>query len=505
MKKINYNDFLSEIIKFETNQNWFNSSNYKEILLNNRNDKYERLYIYSSIYEKEYLKNNKDKAAFYTNLDVAYSMVKLAFKDYEKEEYTNLKILDPAVWSGIFIFALIKFLEKDLKLTMNKIEGILNKNVFSWDLDVQTLDFFLFLLKNVLNINYKNTKKEDFFLTKNKYDIILWNPPYWLSLKEIKEDLSKNLNLNPSEISNDSYGLFYIKAFSLLKENWTIVFITPWSFLNIKQHYGLRKYIIDDIDTIILLPKNIFKNRITNIQPWIEAVICKIKKNNTNKKLKIINNKLENQDWDISIFNVDVSSKDNILEIKKRDIKNIYHLPLSFYLTQDLIDILTNKKLLKVKDFFDSTMWIKTANNKKFISSKKTNEFKDKFIKWTSKEPQSMSFSIYDYIDIEDLKKDRPKNSNIPQEQFLDKWVYKIWIPEIWHKWIITAFKYKEEYVSNSVWIYIPKKEFYSEKFINQSLKIFNSKLYKDLTKIYSNNIRLEKHIIDNLPYIFDY
>jgi len=60
-------------------------------------------------------------------------MIKLAFKDYKKESYINLKILDPAVWSGIFIFALIKFLEKDLKLTMNKIEEILNKNVFSWE------------------------------------------------------------------------------------------------------------------------------------------------------------------------------------------------------------------------------------------------------------------------------------------------------------------------------------------------------------------------------------
>lgn len=463
---------------------------------------YDRYYIYSSLYEKYFLKDNKKKAAFYTNLDIAYEMVKLSLENINIKDIKSKKIIDPCVWSWIFIVALIKYLDIDLQMNSIDRNNFIKENVFTLDIDIETSNFYLFLIDILFDIkDFKNHKIQSFFDETNKYDIIIWNPPYWLSLNTEKLKLinkHKKLKSLRSEISNDSYWLFYIHAFFLLKKEWNITFITPWSFLNTKQHYWLRKLIINDLNTIVLLHKDSFKNKITKLQPWIETVICKIlkKENNT---FSIIDNRniLYDNEKNFEI------NKENKKEFLKNDISKIYHIPISYDLNNELIDILTNKKYKLVKDYFYSAMGIKTTDNNKFTSSKKTDKFKDKFIKGTSKEKQEYICNIYDYIDIDSLIKNRPKNSNIPNNKFMDSKIYKIGIPEIWHKWIITAFKYKDEYVSNSIWIYILKEDIYNIDLLDNFVKLFNSKLYKDISKIYSNNIRLEKHVIDNLPVIW--
>lgn len=512
--------FKKEILLYLTNnKNRINNNDIiystltKEIIeLLDNSDIYYNAYIFSSLYEKIYLKDNKEKAAFYTNLDIAYEMVKLSFKNIKKENnnnLNNLKILDPCVWSWIFIFAIMKYLSNDLWLKELDIKKYIISNIFTTDIDKETTDFFLFLMENMFNINFKNNHKLiSFFDIKNKnYDIIIWNPPYWLSLKNEKEIIFKELNkenkidIKESDISNDSYWLFYIHAFNLLNENGNITFITPNSFLNIKQHYWLRKYLIDYFDTFILLNDNVFKNKITNLKPWVETLICKIVKDNwENNTFQIINNKdkiYSNNEHYIIDYNI-------YKEFKKSDIKQIYHIPVSYYIDDEIIDIMTNKKYKKISDYFDSAMWIKTADNKLYTSDKKDDNYIDIFIKWTSKDPQEYEYIYHDYINFSKLVENKPLNSNIPNRKFLNKNLYKIWIPEIWHKWIICAFKYKEELVSNSIWIYILKDRYYNIKLLDRCINLFNSELYKKISKIYSNNIRLEKHTIDNLPLILD-
>ena len=495
---MNKSDFIKQIILIEKEDKKIMLDN---IIINKKINKFNRIFIYSSLYEKFILKNNKEKAAFYTNFDIAFEMVKLSLKNFSKKELSNKKILDPAVWTGIFIFALIKYLEEELDFNKKELNEFIIKNINIQDIDKESIDFFLFLLENVLNIkNFKNIIIDSFFNNKNKYDIIIWNPPYWLSLKKEKEIIKNHYKLQQKEeLSNDSYGLFFLHAFNLLNEKWIIVFITPNSFMNIKNFYWLRKILIDYIDEIILLNKNVFKNKITNLQPWIETVITKIKKEKTNN-LKIVNN-LEINYLRSKDYSIDYSKK-NIRILNKKNLKKIYNIPLSFFLTDELIDILIDNKFKKVKDYFDSAMWIKTANNNLFLNKKKTKQYKDKFIKGTSKEKQEYKCDIYDYIDFENFINNRPKNSNLPQDKFLDKDIFKIWIPEIWHKWLMTAFKYKDEYVSNSIWIYRLKEEFYSEKQIEFFVNLLNQPIYKEITKVFSNNIRLEKHVIDNLPII---
>jgi len=489
-----YIEFKKEILKIENKQldNLSYFEKYRSNFLNS--NIFERLFLYSSMYEYLFLNKSKENGAFYTNFDIAYEMIKIIFKKDNKFEWK--KILDPAVWTWIFIFAFIKYLSNDLKYDTESINKIL-KNTYTFDIDNNSSDFFLFLLKEVLKYSYKNHKVKSFFSENNKYDYIIGNPPYWVCLNKEKDILINEYKLNKNEVSNDSYGLFYIKAYSLLNNSWKICFITPNSFLNIKNHYWLRKTLINDIDLIILLNKDVFKNKFTKLQPWIETVICLIKKNSIEKDINIINNIDLKYDFNVWI-KIDFN---NINKVNKDKIKNIYHMPISYFYTKEILDLLSNKKIKKVKDYFNSAMWIKTSDNNKYVSKVKTNKFKDIFIKWTSKEKQSYKYKLFDYIDIKSLIIDNPKNSNIPKDYFLDKNKKKIWIPEIWHKWIITAFEYKNEYVSNSIWIYVPKDEFFNDSFFEKSLNIFNSELYKLFSKIYSNNIRLEKHIIDNLPF----
>jgi hypothetical protein len=58
---------------------------------------YEKYYIYSSLYEKFFLKENKKNAAFYTNLDIAYEMIKLSLEKINTNDIKSKKILDPCV------------------------------------------------------------------------------------------------------------------------------------------------------------------------------------------------------------------------------------------------------------------------------------------------------------------------------------------------------------------------------------------------------------------------
>jgi len=521
----------TKLIKEISNKSDKYSLYYQNIINKYKGDKntlFIKIYILiSHLYEEYIVDNNKNSGVFYTPFEIVEYMtndINLSEKINIKG-INNIKILDPAVWTWLFVIWLLNFLIKQ-KYNIKDIFNLLKDNLYIFDIDnnsINLLDKFLqSFFKEIYNLpefKITNIRNEDYlkskFNTDIKFDIIIWNPPYWLSSKWYKKEIinklhdyikDKNIKFTEKDLPNDIYGLFYINSIILLEDNWIIEFITPNSILNNKTFYWTRKLLLDYIKNIDIL-NNTFKKKEIWQKAWIDTIIIKLEKKNNINDLIIRNiDFLVNKEDTVDNFLI---LKENI--INKSKLKHIFLLPLSINLDQEILDLLydvyKNKKHKLIKDYFDSAMGIKTSNNKKYVSNIKTERFNIPFIKGTSKEEQKNKITIYDYINFEQLKKNRPKNSNIPKEPFLDMSIYKFWFPEIWHKWIIRSFLYKSMLVSNSIWIYIPnekcKNKLWKED-LEKISKIINSKIYEKISKVYSNWIRIEKHIIDNLPLLLD-
>lgn len=144
-------------------------------------------------------------------------------------------------------------------------------------------------------------------------------------------------------------------------------------------------------------------------------------------------------------------------------------------------------------------MWIKTADNKRFIIEKDAKNSYPFYKGTTQSRQEYYPWKQEWYLNLFELKENKLKNTAIPQEKFLELSKIRIWVPEIWHNWQTCAFLYKDSYVSNSIWIY-ELKEWINEKWLLVLLWLLNSNIYKKLSSCYSSWFRIEKHDIDNLP-----
>lgn len=163
--------------------------------------------------------NGKNKYGQYmTPYIVANFMVSLA----------NLKsdsfILEPSSGDGAFLDVLE---EKGYK------------NIIAYEID-----------KNIIK-NNEIVINESFISAniKNRFDLIIGNPPYirWKNLEqELKNELINNMLWNKYCNSLCDYSsIFIIKAIELLNENGQLIFITPEYWLNTTHSITLRNYMLE--------------------------------------------------------------------------------------------------------------------------------------------------------------------------------------------------------------------------------------------------------------------
>ncbi|MGB1204412.1 MAG: HsdM family class I SAM-dependent methyltransferase [Chitinophagales bacterium] len=93
-----------------------------------------------------------------------------------------------------------------------------------------------------------------------KYDVVIANPPYgaWRDVGERK----KLKKIYHGFYVKESYSLFLYRCITALKENGRLVFIIPDTYLNLRNHKGIRKYILSHtkIKKITLFPASYFPN-----------------------------------------------------------------------------------------------------------------------------------------------------------------------------------------------------------------------------------------------------
>lgn len=180
-----------------------------------------------------------------TNTDDDLSKIILNFLHIELNE--TIKILEPAVGSGSFYFALLEKL-KDYY----SIEYIVENILYAYDIDEEALS----ILKNRLIEQYhyqinQNTKifHQDFLLSHNniQFDYIITNPPY-ISYRHIK---NKKEFIHYSDIdkdilkTSDLYIYFYIKCMKMLKNNGKMLFLCSDTWIDAEFGNVLKKYLTE--------------------------------------------------------------------------------------------------------------------------------------------------------------------------------------------------------------------------------------------------------------------
>lgn len=155
------------------------------------------------------------------------------------------RILDPAIGTGIFFSELHKLNKSTCHVTGLDIDNLMLNLSF-----VRAK-----ILKADKNINLINKNFLD-FSTKEKFDLVICNPPYMKFHNFDRNSISKiasKYDLKLSKLTN-IYALFFIHSLSLLKEDGVMAFITPSEFLYTGYGKELKKFLLKNfnIEAIIL-------------------------------------------------------------------------------------------------------------------------------------------------------------------------------------------------------------------------------------------------------------
>ncbi len=237
--------------------------------------------------------SKKNWGQFFTPLRVVRAIVKMAKEDIK----VGVKICDPACGVGKFLLESIinnfshfyKIKDKKLipKITIDEQRTIILAKA-------NMLIYFSDLIKKNKNITkeFSTLFNQSFELktnsilgtlldtTKNKYDLILTNPPYVVSgssslKEEIKKDsvLSNYYTINAVGVE----GLFMEWIIRALKPNGKAFIIVPDGIFNRKNDECLRQFIMDEcyINGIISLPLKTFFTTLKKTY-----ILCLTKKNN---------------------------------------------------------------------------------------------------------------------------------------------------------------------------------------------------------------------------------
>jgi len=172
----------------------------------------------------------QDTAAYFTRKDIAYSVVKDLPILMKKK---RIRILEPSVGVGNFLPLLFeKFRDKE-EVIIDVIDIDANSLLI-----LQTI-----LMKLKIPINFKiNLFNKDFLLwdTKNKYDIVVGNPPY-KKLTKNKTLLKRYKSDTINSETNNLFSFFIEKSINLGSY---ISFIVPKSLLNAPEFNKTRDVLL---------------------------------------------------------------------------------------------------------------------------------------------------------------------------------------------------------------------------------------------------------------------
>lgn len=259
--------------------------------------------------------------------------------------HKGIKVLDPSCGSGNFLIQMYKKM-KDNNFTTNEIINALH----GYDQDkVATLitKLNLYSIEEEVQYDDLNVFSKDFLSisSKEKYDVIIGNPPWGVKYTKIeKEKLAKKYNNEFTK--QDSFAQFIIKSFDILNDKGILNFVLPSSILNIATHKNIRKLLLNyDIKYINNIGRK-FHEVVT------DAVIINVTKSKTTDNVCLYNNIKIKQD---SFYN-----------------NYSYNFLVASPIAQSIIDKLKKTKHYHLEDSNSQfSLGIVTGNNNKYLFNNK--------------------------------------------------------------------------------------------------------------------------------------
>lgn len=233
---VEFNDYASYLVT----QN-YNKINEKLLHIDLPSDEHDILgLIYQSLQNEG---NKNTKGSYYTPAEITEEMIR---------QFNFLKtdiIVDPACGSGSFLLSLPDTIDP------NNIIGFDNDEIAT------TIATYNLLLRypetnfkpNVFTLDFIN---DELPLELSDVDYIITNPPWGAKINSNDFSYLK---------TTESFSLFLAKSLDCLTYKSQISFLLPSSFLNVKKHRSIRKYVLDNykIDSIFLY-NNIFEGVVTD-------------------------------------------------------------------------------------------------------------------------------------------------------------------------------------------------------------------------------------------------
>lgn len=297
----------------------------------------------------------KLRGAYYTPLPLAEMMIDLFKND------TNISsVMEPSCGDGVFVEGLIKtdFINQLKKVTAIEIEpeeaGILKEKTKSYSsIEILNCDFFEY---------YQNNYK------KQKYDLILGNPPYirYQYLEEIQREAMSQIltshGMKANKLVNTWVG-FMVACIQMLSDTGRIAFVIPAEILQVAYAEDLRLFLSNNLSKITLIT---FEELVF---PDIEQEIVVFigEKGNQEKGIRII--ELNNLD-DLEGFDIESNGFQKMQHVREKWTK---------YFTSDkenelIRQIKADDRFQKLSDVALINVGITTGNNKYFSVNKNTVE-----------------------------------------------------------------------------------------------------------------------------------
>lgn len=479
----------------------------------------ENLKILSNEYEVSLDSNfRKYNGIYYTGIDLAIKIVEELMKKNTVTDIWNLKFLEPAVGVGNFVFAYLYFISKNYKLTQEQVK-ILYSNIYVCDSDDKALKIFrskfiessehLFgielddnFIPNIggaviydLDSKKLYTSIEKYF-GKQKYDVIITNPPYKSlraekrhystkdeyeldrkNYEEIKIDIKERYKL--SGASNANIYKYFVEEILLnySHEKSCIGLLIPASILKDKSCVSLREYLINNTNLfqVTSLEEN---NKYLKANQALSYLLIEKGENKTGE---VLVTRMEKEEIKL-ITTVD--------EINKREGKEIIILSEEENkLLQKMEAVPKLKELDSIKVLrgeLDLTIY------KKFISEKKTKFplLRGRNIAYYKLENlDEIDYVTEDFLDIEN-KKEAIYSDRIACQQ----------IANMSKKKRLVFTRVEKGYVLGNSCNYIIVDENPYGIDLDYLMGIFNSDVYDWYFKLFSSNNHINNYELENMP-----
>jgi adenine-specific DNA-methyltransferase len=165
------------------------------------------------------------------------------------------KICEPSVGRGSFVFAILEKFRKEGKKN-TEIKYFVENNLYCYDINKKFIDDFKKAVECYLSIlgidgqiNLSNIKCDDFLLQKERWDLIIGNPPY-VRIQNLKREYLELLKKDLKSTTLGNIDLYYAFLEKSLKSSNRVGFIIPNSFIKTKSGKFLREIIKDNIKYI---------------------------------------------------------------------------------------------------------------------------------------------------------------------------------------------------------------------------------------------------------------